>query len=82
LRGRTVIEEIIGERVASGAGVVHFWSPSCAVHVEVGLFLSYWEDFWYPSDDNSVLVVPSLALRIEFTEERLSLYHIEQSSTY
>ena len=79
--GRALIQRLLGCSISPAAVIVHFWSPMYAVHTQASLFLQHWDDFWYPSDDNDVLVFPHLALRIEFVEERLCVYRIEQSST-
>jgi hypothetical protein len=60
--GRDLLQRHLG--ILGDPTVLVFWGPSTALRCPWSLFLKHWDDFFYPSDDNSVLVVPSAGLRL------------------
>jgi hypothetical protein len=48
-----------------------FWEPMVAVETTWGIFLKYWNDFCYPSDDGNVAIVPDWDQAIIYSEEKL-----------
>ena len=50
---------------------VHLWGPRFGVRCHLRTFRRYWSDFWYPSDENTVLLVPRVRIRIEHIEEQV-----------
>jgi hypothetical protein len=59
--------------VADNRKVFVSWSPQNAVETTWGVFVEYWDDFFYPSDDNNVVVFPLDGLLLTFVEERCRL---------
>ena len=41
-----------------------FWSKTAAVIVKKHIFLKSWSDFFYPSDENSIIVIPNNSFSI------------------
>ncbi|MBU1053487.1 MAG: DUF2947 domain-containing protein [Proteobacteria bacterium] len=50
--------------------VYFFWHAETCVKTDWGLFLSYWDDFCYPSDDSDVIVIPEFDKAIIYIEDR------------
>jgi hypothetical protein len=46
-----------------------FWGRCCAAQVPRDIFIKCWDDFFYPSDENTVLVMPGSAEAIFSFEE-------------
>jgi hypothetical protein len=59
--------------IAEDEEVLFFWSPSCSVLVDWGTVIKYWDDFFYPSDDNTVVVVPRRGYRFFYSDESFLL---------
>jgi hypothetical protein len=72
--GGRAIRDLLPKQIETKIPVVHFWSPLYAVVTDLEIFLRRWDDFWYPSDDNSALIVLRVLLRLEFVEERVALH--------
>ena len=70
--------KLLNEAVSApvDATVVLFWSPRHALETTWRIFVNHWTAFWYPSDDNNVVVVPSAGVRIEFVEERAVVFAV------
>ncbi len=49
--------------------VIFFWSPVCSVETKWKIVLQYWDDFFYPDDSNTVVLVPSRNMKIYYCEE-------------
>jgi hypothetical protein len=79
-QGDRLLSDLFGGRAALGKQIVHFWSPLHCVHTTAEIFLRCRRDFWYPSDDNSVLIIPGRNLRVEYVEERISLHSMGRSA--
>ncbi|MGZ0704325.1 hypothetical protein [Pseudomonas piscis] len=49
-------------RLCPQAGLLWvFWGKRCAVQVPRDIFIKCWDDFFYPSDENTALVMPDSA---------------------
>ncbi|WP_347902930.1 hypothetical protein [Pseudomonas purpurea] len=56
-------------RLGDGDFVWFFWGRECAAQVPRAVFIKGWSDFFYPSDENSVLVMPERSKVIFSFEE-------------
>ena len=57
--------------VADSSRLFFFWHATCAVETTWDVFLRYWTDFCYPSDDSNVAVPVECAQNVFYFEERL-----------
>ena len=62
---------VLGPLLASRPWVFGGPSPRLALRVPWSLFLEYWDDFLYPSDDTAVLI-PSFSLVLLYADEHLT----------
>ncbi|MEN2774367.1 DUF2947 family protein [Acetivibrio clariflavus] len=51
--------------------ITFFWSESCSFETVWGIFLKYWTDFCYPSDDSNVIVIHNYPLAVIYIEDKL-----------
>ncbi|HZL89467.1 MAG TPA: DUF2947 family protein [Pirellulaceae bacterium] len=58
-------------QVPDSSHLFFFWDATCAVETKWGVFLRYWTDFCYPSDDSNVAVPVECANNVFYFEERL-----------
>lgn len=49
--------------------VLVMWSPTVGVRVPAALLLRYWTDFFYPDDDNTIVVTTSETEFLTYCEE-------------
>ncbi len=61
-------------RIGETEVVAILWGRRCGIRVQWWTFLEYWDDFFYPSDDNNALIVEKLFLVGLYSEECFSLY--------
>ncbi|MGH8016750.1 MAG: hypothetical protein ACREIA_00400 [Opitutaceae bacterium] len=74
-------DEVAAQLDAAGVsrdqGVYVFWQrpvPAIGVAITFGQFRDNWDDFWYPSSDDAMLVDESMSALIRFDhEERLAI---------
>jgi hypothetical protein len=66
-KSRELIKDAV--RIINDPSIIFFWSPSCSAKIHWSLFLKYWDDFCYPDDDNNVIVLPEMKIKILYTEE-------------
>ncbi len=50
--------EIFLKLLANTNLVICLWGPECACILPVNIFIKAWDDFFYPSDESTVLVIP------------------------
>lgn len=50
--------------------VIFFWGSSCACIAPMEIVASYWTDFFYPSDEDSIISIPNSKQRIFSFEEK------------
>jgi hypothetical protein len=54
--------------------VLFFWGATCSVDTTWDVFIRYWDDFCYPSDDSNVAVLDGANKVVVFHENRLSIH--------
>jgi len=52
-----------------------FWSPEKSCRTDTEIFLKSWSDFFYPSDENTVLLIPDASKKIFSFEESFFCAH-------
>lgn len=57
--------------ISKEAIITFFWSESCSVETTWGVFLKYWTDFCYPSDDSNVIIIHDYPLAVIYIEDKL-----------
>lgn len=60
-------------QISSVSCVYFFWNASSAVETTWDVFLRYWSDFCYPSDDSNVAVLPDAGCNLYYIEGSFSL---------
>jgi hypothetical protein len=73
-----IIANLLGDSPPSESAVITFWSPQLSVVTNYATFVKYIDDFWYPSDDNNVLVLLGKGVRLEYGQELVFLHPIGQ----
>lgn len=70
--------EAVADRIGVEAGstlvAVHLWSSTLGVRVPLSLFFRFWSDFWHWSDENCVLLIPRMRMRIEYADEKIFVF--------
>ena len=69
----TANEVLNSININADSNIIFLWSKTNAVKVKWGIFIKYWNDFCYPSDDNDVLYINNNLL-ISFNEEVFTVY--------
>lgn len=57
--------------VSEQSKITFFWGGSCSVETNWGIFLKYWTDFCYPSDDSNVIIIHNHPLAVIYIEDKL-----------
>lgn len=60
--------------INSNEKVIVFWSKVHAVETIWDVFINHWDDFCYPSDDNNVIVILRLNIKVFFIEEYVRIF--------
>ncbi len=68
--GKKLLAEKIS--IARGESIIFFWSPVCSVATDWRTVTENWTSFFYPSDDN--IVILSESFLVTFSEERFCIY--------
>jgi hypothetical protein len=50
--------------------VIFFWGASCACIAPMEIVTNFWTDFFYPSDEDSIIFIPNSRKKIFSFEER------------
>lgn len=60
--------------IRNDSNVLFFWGGACAAETKWMIFLRYWDDFCYPSDDTNVVVPLNSDRLIVFVEDHFWIY--------
>ncbi len=68
--GKKILVENIS--IPDNESIISFWSPTCSVVTDWLTVTDNWTSFFYPSDDN--IVILSRSVLVTFAEERICTY--------
>ena len=71
--GKKILSDIQG--IDYSQAIIFMWSPKNSVETIWGLVVNYWTDFFYPSDDNIVILFKEKKLKMHYCEENLFIYN-------
>lgn len=60
--------------------ITFFWGANCAVETEWNIFLEYWSDFCYPSDDSNIIIFHTDDRAIIYIEDMI--WAVERKSFF
>ncbi len=58
--------------------LIFMWSPAVSVETTWGVVINYWTDFFYPDDDNIVILAKGKKIKIHYCEENLFTYKTKE----
>jgi len=59
--------------------IIFFWGSKYSIITFGDVFLKYWTDFCYPSDDNILIAVPAKSVLITYVEENFIFYNMDSN---
>jgi hypothetical protein len=60
--------------------ITFFWGTDNSIETYWSIFLKYWDDFCYPSDDNNLIVCEKRNFYMSYIEDCFSIYKMENVS--
>ncbi|WP_281322090.1 DUF2947 family protein [Flavobacterium aestivum] len=60
--------------------ITFFWGANNSIEADWSIFLKYWDDFCYPSDDNNLIVCKKRNLCMSYIEDFFSIYSLSEIS--
>ena len=72
LRQSQVIKDLENVmKLSKNNPITFFWNANCGLETDWGIFVKYWTDFCYSSDDSNILVPHNSEKAIIYIEDKL-----------
>lgn len=81
-REERLLKELLAEAMELNGNehITFFWGANCAVETEWNVFLKYWSDFCYPSDDSNIIIFHKDSRAIIYIED--TIWIVERKSFF
>ncbi|MCX8534327.1 DUF2947 family protein [Chryseobacterium luquanense] len=57
--------------------IIFFWGGQTSFEISWYLFIKYWDDFCYPSDDNNLIICEEKKILITYVEDCFTIYYLQ-----
>jgi Protein of unknown function (DUF2947) len=65
-------------KIDEGQSITFFWNESNAVETTWGIFLKYWTDFCYPSDDSNIIIIHDCEKAVVYVGDKITIVDREK----